>query len=125
VVRRYRQALASGDYEAAVDLLHEDLSFYPPKKGLVFGRNDLRRLWLEADDEYEHLTSEVELAEVEELPDGRCFSTTREIMRWRETGDVAATIDRGAIWRLDRGKIVEIRIFESPQAARAAVETPT
>ena len=123
VVRRYRLALANADYETAFELLHPNLSFYPPKQGLVFGRDDLRGFWSQPEEEYEHLTSEVELGRIQDFAYGRCFSTTREIMRWRETGEVAATIERAAVWTLDEDKIVAIRVFSSSEAARAAIET--
>ena len=121
MVRRYRAALTSRDFESAADLLDPDVTFYPPKEGLVFGRDDLRRFWAEPVEEYEHLTSELAPGDVDELPGGRCLSTSRETLRWRESGDVAAIIERGLLWTLEEGRIVEIRVFPSVGAARAAV----
>ena len=121
MIRRYRAALSSRDFESAADLLDPQLAFYPPKDGLVFGRDDLRGFWTEAAEEYEHLTSELEPGEIDELPDGRCLSTTRETLRWRESGELAAIVERGVLWKLEEGRIVEIRVFPSLAAARAAV----
>ncbi len=122
MIRRYRGALVNGDFGTALDLLHPGLVFYPPKQGLAFGRDDLRQMWSEPEEEREHLTSVLEPGEVEQLPDGRYFSTTRETMRWRESGEIAATVERGAVWRLDDGRIIEIRVFPSVAEARVAIE---
>jgi hypothetical protein len=120
-IRRYRTAILARDFETAAALLHADLAFYAPKPGVVFNRDQLLEMWSEPDEEREHLTSEFELGEVETLPDGRYFSTARETNRWRDSGEVAAVIERATIWRLRDGKIEEIRMFPTVDAGRAAV----
>ncbi len=88
---------------------------------MVLGRDELLQMWSEPEEEREHLTTEFELGEVDPLPDGRYFSTTREINRWRESGEIAATTERAAIWRLREEKIDEISVFPTVEVGKAAV----
>ncbi len=55
------------------------------------------------------------------LPSEQVLSVFRVVLTWRETGAHAATLERGALFTLDDGLIVEQRIFASPEAARVGL----
>ena len=121
IVTRFRSAVAHRDFETAAGLIDASLRMYAPKPGLVLGRDELIAAWAEPEEEREHLTTDRELGPAESLADGRVFATTKEVNRWRESGELASETERSAIFRVEGQKIVEIRIFATTDAGRAAV----
>ena len=56
-VQRYRQLVADNRFEEALDLLSENLEFTTPGGSMTFA--ELKALWSEPQEGYDHLTQEM------------------------------------------------------------------
>ena len=89
---------------------------------MVVNRDQLEHGLRSKEPGYDHLDERIEFDEPVLLPDGRVLSVVRTILTWRETGEHAATIERGLLFTLENELIVEHRMFPSPEAARSSAE---
>ena len=84
--RLFVEAVAAHDFDAAVALLDPDVECVTPR-GPVHGAEACRRVLQKAGGDEQFATEQAE-PEFEEA-DGDVIARTREIARWRESGEVA------------------------------------
>ena len=110
--RQFLAAVVSHDFEAAKDLLDPDVETVTPR-GTLRGIPACRQVLQKAggDDQFELEQAEPEFEEI----DGDVIARTREIARWRETGEVAYERDFAVRLTLEDDRIV--RVVVMPGAA--------
>jgi ketosteroid isomerase-like protein len=110
--RQFVQAVAAHDFEAAMQLVDPDVETVTPR-GTVRGIAACRQVLQKAggDEQFAMEQAEPEFEEIE----GDVLARTREIARWRETGEVAYERTFALRLALDDERIV--RIVVMPGAA--------
>jgi hypothetical protein len=110
--RRFVEAVAAHDFEAAEELLDPDVETVTPR-GAVRGIAACGRVLQKAggDEQFAMEQAEPEFEDVE----GDVLVRTREIARWRETGEVA--FERDFALRLTLGDEGIVRIVVMPGGA--------
>jgi ketosteroid isomerase-like protein len=106
--RRFIEAVAAHDLDAAEELLDPDVETVTPRgavRGIVACRNVLQKAV--GDEQFAMAQAEPELEE----RDGDVIARTREIARWRETGEVAYERDFAVRLTLDDDRIVRIVVM--------------
>jgi ketosteroid isomerase-like protein len=113
--RQFVEAVVARDFEAAEELLDPDVEIVTPRgslRGIAACRQVLQKAggdeqfaMAQAEPEFEHVGDDV-------------IARTREIARWRETGEVAYERDFALRFTLDDERIV--RIVVMPGGARAS-----
>ena len=110
--RRYREALRTGDLETAVELLAPDVELALPR-GTLRGRDDVRA-YLEEQATLDHLDVEVHAAELEPTDGSRVGTTTTQVWRWRDGGEVAYSRRSRAEYTVRDGRIVRVQVTHLP-----------
>ena len=107
VVKRFREALARDDFDAAAALLAEDVEVTTPKR-TIRGLDEVRASW-EDSRGYDHLEVELEPAPLEAAGDGRVVSENRQVFRWKDGGEYAYDRRLSVEYRVRDGKIELLR----------------
>ena len=115
--RRYREALRTGDLETAVELLAPDVELALPR-GTLRGREDVRA-YLEEQTALDHLDVEVHAAELEPTDGSQVGTTTvgtttTQVWRWRDGGEVAYSRRSRAEYTVRDGRIVRVEVTHLP-----------
>jgi ketosteroid isomerase-like protein len=120
--RQFVEALAAHDLEAATELLDRDVETVTPRgtlRGIAACRHVLRKAT--GDEQFTMEQAEPEF----ELIEGDVIARTREIARWRETGEVAYERDFAVRLTLDDEKITRIVVLPgSALPSRASRGSP-
>ena len=106
--RQFIQAVTAHDFEAAEALLDPDVETVTPRgalRGIAACRKVLQKA--SGDEQFALEHAEPEFEDVE----GDVIARTREIARWRETGDVAYERDFAVRLTLDDERIVRIVVM--------------
>ena len=108
LARAFIEAVTAGDLEAAEDLLDPDVETVTPR-GTLRGITACRQVLQKAigDEQFAKAQTEPEFEESE----GDVLARTREIARWRETGEVAYERNFGLRLTLDDEKINRIVVM--------------
>jgi ketosteroid isomerase-like protein len=114
--RQFLQAVVVGDFEAADKFLDPDVETVTPR-GTLRGIAACRQVLQKASGD-EQLAMEQAEPEFEEV-EGDVMARTREIARWRETGEVAYERDFAVRLTLDDERIVRIVVMPGGRAALA------
>ena len=103
--RQFLDAVVAHDFEAAGELLDPDVETVTPR-GTLRGIQACQRVLQKAsgDEQFAMEQAEPEFEDVE----GDVIARTREIARWRETGEVAYERDFAMRLTLDEERIVRI-----------------
>ena len=112
--RQFVEAVASHDFEAAEALLDPDVETVTPRgsvRGIAASRQVLQKAG--GDEQFALEQAKPELQEVE----GDVIARTREVARWRETGEVAYERDFALRLTLDDERIVRIVVIPGGEAA--------
>jgi len=106
--RQFVDAVLAHDFAAAEGLLDPDVETVTPR-GTVRGVAACRQILAKAsgDEQFEMEQAEPQFEEVE----GDVVARTREIARWRETGEVAYERDFALRLTLDAERIVRIVVM--------------
>jgi ketosteroid isomerase-like protein len=106
--RQFVEAVAAHDFEAAEELLDPDVETVTPR-GTLRGIAACRRVLQKAsgDEQFAMEQAEPEFEDIE----GDVVARTREIARWRETGEVAYERDFALRLTLDDERIVRIVVM--------------
>jgi hypothetical protein len=108
LARQFIEAVAAHDLDAAEELLDRDVETVTPRgtlRGIAACRQVLRKA--SGDDQFSMEQAEPELEDVE----GDVIARTREIARWRETGEVAYERDFAVRLTLDDERIIRIVVM--------------
>ena len=110
--RQFLDAVVAHDFQAAEELLDPDVETVTPR-GTLRGIPACRQVLQKAsgDEQFELEQAEPEFEEI----DGDVIARTREIARWRETGEVAYERDFAVRLTLEDDRIV--RVVVMPGAA--------
>jgi ketosteroid isomerase-like protein len=106
--RRFIEAVAAHDLEAATELLDPDVETVTPRgslRGIAACRQVLQKA--SGDEQFAIEQAEPEIEEIE----ADVIARTHEIARWRETGDVAYERDFAVRLTLDDERIVRIVVM--------------
>ena len=106
--RQFVEAVAAHDLEAAEELLDPDVETVTPR-GTLRGIAACRQVLQKASGDEQFTTEQGEL-EFEDI-EGDVVARTREIARWRETGEVAYERDFALRLTLDDERIVRIVVL--------------
>ena len=106
-------AFATGDREGVYALFADDIEFTTPHRTL-HGLNEVREK-LKWGGEPDNLVVEVETGEWQDLGDGRVVRDSRVVQRWKETGEVAATMLVHLDLRIRDGKIARYERRAQPE----------
>lgn len=106
--RRFVEAIAAHDLDAAEALLDPDVETVTPR-ATFHGIDACRRVLTKATGD-EQFSMEQSAPELEEL-DGDVIARTRETARWRETGELAYERDFAMRLTLDGERIVRIVVM--------------
>jgi ketosteroid isomerase-like protein len=106
--RQFVEALAAHDFEAAEELLDPDVETVTPR-GTLRGIAACRRVLQKASGD-EQFAVEQAAPEFDDI-EGDVVARTREIARWRETGEVAYERDFALRLTLDDERIVRIVVM--------------
>ena len=112
--RQFVDAVASHDFEAAEALLDPDVETVTPRgsvRGITASRQVLQKAG--GDEQFAVEQAEPEFEEIE----GDVIARTREVARWRETGEVAYERDFALRLTLDEERIVRIVVMPGGEAA--------
>lgn len=122
LVREYRQAVEQRDLDRLASLVHPEFEL-ETLRPRTLTLADLRERWSRDDGDrgYDHLDVEVRPGEPREV-DGHVVVDYQQILRWKETGDVASTLERALVFSLEDGRIRRVEEFLTPDEAWAAVE---
>jgi ketosteroid isomerase-like protein len=106
--RQFIEAVAAHDFEAATEFLDPDVETVTPR-GTLRGIAACRRVLQKAsgDEQFAMEQAEPEFEDVE----GDVIARTREIARWRETGEVAYERDFAVRLTLDDERIVRVVVM--------------
>lgn len=106
--REFVEAVAAHDFEAAEQFLDPDVETVTPR-GTLRGIAACRRVLQKAsgDEQFAVEQAEPELEDV----DGEVVARTREIARWRETGEVAYERDFAMRLTLEDERVVRIVVM--------------
>jgi hypothetical protein len=110
--RQFLNAVVAHDFQAAEELLDPDVETVTPR-GALRGIPACRQVLQKAsgDEQFELEQAEPEFEEI----DGDVIARTREIARWRETGEVAYQREFAVRLTLDGERVV--RVVVMPGAA--------
>jgi ketosteroid isomerase-like protein len=106
--RQFLQAVVVHDFEAAEELLAPEVETVTPRgtlRGIAACRQVLQKAT--GDEQFAMEQAEPELEEI----DGDVIARTREIARWRETGEVAYERDFAVRLTLDDDRIVRVVVM--------------
>jgi ketosteroid isomerase-like protein len=106
--RRFIEAVAAHDLEAAEELLDPDVETVTPRgtlRGIAACRQVLKKA--SGDEQFTVEQTEPEFEEIE----GEIVARTHEIARWRETGDIAYERDFAVRLTLDDERIARIVVM--------------
>jgi ketosteroid isomerase-like protein len=106
--RQFVKAVAAHDLKAAEELLDPDVETVTPRgtlRGIAACRQVLQKA--SGDEQFAMEQAEPELEDIE----GDVIARTREIARWRETGEVAYERDFALRLTLDDERIVKIVVI--------------
>jgi ketosteroid isomerase-like protein len=112
--RQFVEAVASHDFEAAEALLDPDVETVTPRgsvRGIAASRQVLQKAG--GDEQFAMEQAEPEVEEIE----GDVIARTREVARWRESGEVAYERDFALRLTLDGERIVRIVVMPGGEAA--------
>jgi ketosteroid isomerase-like protein len=112
--RHFVEAVASHDFEAAEALLDPDVETVTPRgsvRGIAASRQVLQKAG--GDEQFAMEQAEPEVEEIE----GDVIARTREVARWRESGEVAYERDFALRLTLDDERIVRIVVMPGGEAA--------
>ena len=112
--RQFVEAVASHDFEAAEALLDPDVETVTPRgsvRGIAASRQVLQKAG--GDEQFAMEQAEPEVEEIE----GDVIARTREVARWRESGEVAYQRDFALRLTLDDERIVRIVVMPGGDAA--------
>jgi ketosteroid isomerase-like protein len=107
--RAFVEAVTAHDLDAAEELLDPDVETVTPRgslHGVLAAREVLHKAI--GDDRF---TKEQSAPEVEAVEGGDVIARTREVARWRESGEVAFERDFAVRLTLDGGRIVRIVVL--------------
>ena len=110
--REFLDAVVAHDFQAADELLDPDVETVTPRgtlRGILACRQVLQKA--SGDEQFELEQAEPEFEEI----DGDVIARTREIARWRETGEVAYERDFAVRLTLEDDRVV--RVVVMPGAA--------
>jgi hypothetical protein len=116
LARQFVEAVAAHDFEPAEALLDPDVETVTPRgtlRGIAACRQVLQKA--SGDDQFAMEQAAPEFEESE----GEVIARTREIARWRETGEVAYERDFALRLTLDDERIVRIVVMPGGRAALA------
>jgi ketosteroid isomerase-like protein len=107
--RAFVEAVTAHDLDAAAELLDPDVETVTPR-GSFHGIPAAHEVLQKAigDDRF---TKEQSAPEVEAVEGGDVIARTREVARWRESGEVAFERDFAVRLTLDGGRIVRIVVL--------------
>jgi ketosteroid isomerase-like protein len=108
VARQFVEAVAAHDFDAAGELLDPDVETVTPRgtlRGIAACRQVLQKAG--GDEQFAMDQAEPEFEDVE----GDVIARTREIARWRETGEVAYEREFALRLTLDDERIVRIVVM--------------
>jgi len=106
--RRFVEAVAAHDFEAAEALLDPDVETVTPRatlRGIAACRQVLEKA--SGDEQFAVEQTEPDFEEIE----GEIVARTHEIARWRETGEIAYERDFAVRLTLDDERIVRIVVM--------------
>jgi ketosteroid isomerase-like protein len=104
IAKRYVEALYAEDYDAAYELLEDDVEVVSPRR-TTRGADALHARWRKA--EYEHLVPEIDRREFTQR-NGFVHATTLMTWRWRENGEIAYRTRVEGEFTVRGGKIARI-----------------
>ena len=123
LVRRFEKSWASGDLDAALECVHDELVFdwsdsMSPFVGIYTGHDGLTRFWSDMRDAWERFSPEME----EVIDCGPEKLITLDVVRARGKGSGIDMEARGAmLWTVQEGKIVRVKMFQTKDEALEAV----
>ena len=121
LVHAYAEALEERDLERLQALVHPDFELKPLRTGVTLRLADLREQWSrDGDSGYDHLDVETRRREPQDA-DGHVVLEAEQILRWKDSGDVASTLERAFVFTVEDGRIRRVEAFLSPQDAWASV----
>ena len=115
--RQFVEAIVAHDFDAAEELLDPDVETVTPRgalRGVAACRQVLQKA--SGDEQFTMQQTEPEFEDIE----GDVVARTRELARWRETGEVAYERDFALRLTLDGEKIVRIVVMPGGEPARRA-----
>jgi ketosteroid isomerase-like protein len=118
--RQFVEAVAAHDFEAAEEFLDPDVETVTPR-GTVRGIAACRQVLQKASGD-EQFAMEQAKPEFEDV-DGDVVARTREIARWRETGEVAYERDFALRLTLDDERVVRIVVMPGGEPQSQANRT--
>ena len=123
LIRAGFAAISSGDYEAALGWLTDDIVMdwsrsIGPAKGVYRGREEIRKLWESFQEAFESVTWTPE--EIVEIDDDRLIVVNHVHMRGRGSG-VEVDAVGVQLWTVRDGKGATLTLFQSKQDALDAV----
>ena len=117
VAERFRaaveEAFATGDRELAYAFFADDVEYTTPHRTLS-GLSEVREK-LKWGGEKENLDVEFEFGDWRDLGDGNVASESRIVQRWKETGEVAATMVMHEQVTVRDGKIARYERRSTPE----------
>ena len=113
--RQFLKAVVAHDFQAAEELLDPDVETVTPR-GTLRGIPACRQVLQKAsgDEQFELEQAEPEFEEI----DGDVIARTREIARWRETGEVAYQREFAVRLTLDGERVVRVVVMPKLQLSR-------
>ena len=122
LVQEYRRAVEERDLERLRALVHPEFELRTSRKDRTLTLDDMDEQWSRGDaGGFDHLDVEVRPGEPREV-DGSVVVENEHVLRWKETGEVAATVERAQVFSLDDGRIRSVETYPSAQQAWARVE---
>ena len=123
LVRAYRQAVEERDLDRLRAVVHPDFELETSSPGRTLTLADLGEQWRRDDGDrgYDHLHVEVRPGEPQEV-DGHVVAESEQILRWKDSGEVASTLRRAHVFALDGGRIRRVQAFLRPEDAWASAE---
>jgi ketosteroid isomerase-like protein len=122
IIRAGFAAISSGDYEAALEWLSDDVvmdwtNSIGPAKGVYHGKDEIREVWDSFQDAFESVTWTPE--EIIELDDDRLIVVNHVRMRGRGSG-VEVDAVGAQLWTVENGKGKRLTLFQSKRDALQA-----
>lgn len=116
LVRRYRDLIAGGHVDEALEFLSEDFQFVAPD-GSTLVYAEIKALWPGSGPEFDHLTLETVVTSLHEVGQNRYLGESDRVFRWKENGEISNVEHRAMLFEVDAGKIRRMTFFMEPKEA--------
>jgi SnoaL-like domain len=121
IAREFIEAVTAHDFDAAEEFLDHDVETVTPR-GTLHGIAACRQVLDKARGDEQFATEQAKPA-FEEI-EGDVIARTREVARWRETGEIAYERDFAVRLTLDGEKIVKVVVMPGGDAVPPAAPHP-